>query len=410
MNKKLEVSSEYDLLKGVIVHEPDIGIGYITPAVAKQLLYDDIVFLPRMIQEHQVFTQAMKALIGKEKVYEVEDLLKDVLDQEAERKALLQELQVLEGIDVLEIVEEQSMVSQEICRLLVSGIDKNNKPVLKPMPNMVFARDLACVVKDHILISKMNKSARIRESYLIRSIVRSHPLMQSFKGKVIDLIDESDLENKISIEGGDVMIVHPDYVLIGISERTSWEAFLFVRDFLIKKGVVKNVVAVTLPPERYCMHLDTVFTVIGDKVCVGYAPLVFEPHPAVEVVKFTKDSKVNYPSLKALLIEVFPNMEFVKCGGGIEPFDDREQWTDGANLVAMTNNVAFSYERNVHTLQALERIGFNVIDAEELLSWDEAEWEKVFKEDTIVVIPSAELSRARGGTHCMTLPIHRATK
>lgn len=405
----MTIKTEFDVLKSVIVHEPDIGIGYITPAVAEQLLYDDIVFLPRMIEEHFVFTQALRAVIGKQHVHEVEDLLAEVLENNSAKIELLKQLKLIDDLsdETIEILSH--MNSKDLSQTLISGLDNEHQAHLKPLPNLVFTRDLACVIHDHILLSKMNKDARKRESFLFRSIIQHHPIFESYQGKVIDLLETEDSENLISIEGGDVMLVHPDYLLIGISERTSWEGFHAVKEQIFKRNIVKNVVAVQLPQERYCMHLDTVFTVLSEEICAGYSALVFEKNSELKVLKYstTSTESIEYNSLRELMLEFYPKMKFVPCGNAIPPFDAREQWTDGANLVAVRPNVAFSYERNVHTLNAFRSHGFSVVDARHFVNYSEEEQQVLLKQPCIITIASAELSRARGGTHCMTLPIGR---
>jgi arginine deiminase len=77
-------------------------------------------------------------------------------------------------------------------------------------------------------------------------------------------------------------------------------------------------------------------------------------------------------------------------------------------LVALKGGVVYGYERNEYTAQALEKAGYEV--------WAASGLTKEFKdytnamgemENIFITIPSAELSRARGGPHCMTMPIER---
>src|SRR3954462_8365658 len=88
-NNQLTVSSETETLKKVLIHRPDNGIEKVTPARATYLLYEDIVFLPKMQEEHDVFTECLSSFLGKENVIEVQTLLKEILEKDDIKKELL---------------------------------------------------------------------------------------------------------------------------------------------------------------------------------------------------------------------------------------------------------------------------------------------------------------------------------
>jgi arginine deiminase len=406
----MTINSEIQTLQKVIIHEPDRGIEHISPELAEELLYDDIVFLPRMIEEHYAFTETLRQLLGKENVYEFTFLLRDILQQDPVREELTEYLFEKEDLGLGKYEKLKQLDVGELSSVLISGIHPESKDtILAPLPNLVFTRDIGCVVNDHIVLCKANRHARLRENLLYKFLVKYHPLFAPFQDKVIDFVSDENLETDsgISIEGGDIMLVHPRHLLIGESERTSLDAIFELKNILFEKNIVDYVTIVEIPNERYCMHLDTIFTLLDDQHCVGFSPLVFEKNDKVDIITYTKDNKraTLHPTLKDLIRDIYPAMNCIPCGNGVSPFAQREQWTDGCNFVTVKPGVAYSYERNIHTLKALRDNGFNIITAKRLLS---EEFTLSELDKTIITLSSAELSRARGGPHCMTFPISRA--
>jgi arginine deiminase len=182
-----------------------------------------------------------------------------------------------------------------------------------------------------------------------------------------------------------------------------------LREALFQRGVVKNLVQIDVPRERAYMHLDTIFTQIHHHHLVAYKPIVIEGLGSYVDV-FRHDGSVReYPAIRDFLLEeINPQFEFILSGNGESPYQEREQWTDGCNLVAIKPGVAITYDRNPKTELAFRRKGYEILHAYRFL-------EEVKKghldpgtlSNTIITLPSNELSRARGGSHCMTCPILR---
>jgi arginine deiminase len=254
------------------------------------------------------------------------------------------------------------------------------------------------------VICHASKKARTRESILTRYIIYYHLIFASFQAnndaKIIDMTKKGD---DCTLEGGDVMMLDQHHLLVGCSERSTPEAFESLKEELFAKNVIDNLVRIVIAKDRSSMHIDTLFTQISKHEYVIYEDTLTSD--IIKVTKYHKDgSKQEYSTLKDFFIDFNPNMEFILCGNGDDTFAAREQWTDGCNLVAVKDGVAIAYDRNFHTAVALKNAGYRVVQAEEFLK------ENIYPENvekTIIAIPSTELSRARGGPHCMTFPIQR---
>ncbi|MEP7321165.1 MAG: arginine deiminase family protein, partial [Saprospiraceae bacterium] len=401
----LNVNSEISPLLKVIVHSPDEGILRVSPKKSEELLFDDIVYLPAMQAEHKIFTDVLRALIGKEHVYETQKLLQEALGNNVQSKEHL--IRTLLEYEELPPSFGSALAQKDhadLAEILITGYDPADERVLfDPIPNFLFTRDIAVAINDHILITKAAKQARTRENFLTRFIMYQHPLFAdiSTHGRLIDmnLLEQFPPSKKgepVSMEGGDVMILNQDYIIIGISERTNLHAFHSLKSYLFKNNIISNVVLFNIPSERSFMHIDTIITQIDVHQFVAYKPIVKEGSGSFVEVHRSSGEIQKYATMKKFLRKEISNeIEFTWVGNGVTPTQEREQWTDGCNLLAVRPGVAIIYDRNPVTSEVLKEKGYNILTAHQIGLLSDLELKDLNK--TIIAIPSGELARARGG-------------
>ena len=407
--KGICVRSEIKPLKKVLLHRPGRELLHLTPDRLPELLFDDIPFLKVAQQEHDAFAQILRNN-GAEVVY-LEDLMAEVLKLHPEQtkpflyqwlsegniktrrwqdklyeylignfegKALVEK--TMEGITLKEMGGASAYSLQDL-------IAPADDLIVDPMPNLYFTRDPFASVGTGVFLHKMRFPTRCRETIYADYIFRFHP---DFEGLVKRYYDRDGHAN---IEGGDVLNLTEDTLAIGISQRTSPDAIEEASRnlFADPEAKIRTVLAFDIPSCRAFMHLDTVFTQIDyDKYTIH--PAILGPLTVYEITPGVSDpTDLHIRRIDSKLEDILAkytrtdHVQLINCGGDDLIASAREQWNDGSNTLCIAPGKIVVYERNDVTNAILRDEGIQVLE-----------------------MPSAELSRGRGGPRCMSMPIIRA--
>ena len=403
MNPGIHNYSEIGKLNKVLLHRPGRELEKLTPNNFERLLFDDIPYLKVAQQEHDQFAQilqdngvevcyyeveAAKALVDEKVKYNFVKEFVELSNIHSEgRKEAITEFLLEKKPEELIEYSIAGIFRNEIRHIstnsLADLVEQNELIVSDPMTNLYFTRDPGACVGNGINVHHMSTPERRREALLLKYMVKYN---RDFAQE--DTPMWYDVYGNYSIEGGDVLVLSKDIVAVGYSQRTTLAGIEYFAKNLLENSTFKKVLVFDIPKSRAFMHLDTVFTMVDyDK---------FTIHPEIEgplgVYEITMGAggQLKFNAMKDELRKVLalelnlPDVELIRCGGTDMIAAQREQWNDGSNTLCIAPGTVITYERNYVTNDLMDKRGIKVL-----------------------TMPSAELSRGRGGPRCMSCPVNR---
>lgn len=404
---KLNVYSEIGKLEAVLLHRPGRELENLTPDTLERLLFDDIPYLDIAQKEHDEFAGLLRS--KGVKVYYITNLAAEAIENEQAKEEFLTSFineavsmndNIIKSSDAKMLIRtylESFTDNLELVRKTIEGIRVkdidgaetvmcSDYPLLAdPLPNLYFQRDPFGTIGRGVSINHMLTDTRNRETLYSHIIFKYHEMFGEVKPP---LWYERTYTN--NIEGGDILVLNKETLLIGISQRTSFDAIekIAMNLFFDEETTFKTILGINIGQSRKYMHLDTVFTQVDFNKFSVHPEIIHDMIEVFEITKTDDDIQVEKAklSLKELLTKYTgeQDIELIECGGGDPIAAAREQWNDGANTLAIAPGEVIVYSRNPVTNKLLEENGIKVN-----------------------VISSAELSRGRGGPRCMSMPLIR---
>lgn len=433
---KINIHSEIGPLRRVLVHRPGDEIVRMTQHDLEGMLFDDILAPDETGREHDLMTDVLRDA-GAEVLY-LADLLRDAMTAAPApaREALLHRVCEASGVSGLSSVLGQWPPGRLAAGLLrgvywseldgtddaTQGLARLRTPqaqhrfAIPPIPNLMFMRDPCMAVFDRVVVGRMATAARSREPWLV-----SFALQHAPQAAAPLLFHENDAQRGRpyrSLEGGDLLVISPQVVLIGCSIRTTAQTIerLAHEALFPANPELRRVYAVLMPEARSVMHLDTILTHIDRGLFLGHHPLLVGrgDEPGLRIARLERNATPQVVEgatiLDVLREELGDDTQLLACGGDDPLHQEREQWTDGANAVAVSPGHIILYARNTHTIRTLADHGFEEIRLSVVQPAEQRRQlvaESLRRPRVVFSFSGSELSRARGGGRCLTMPLAR---